>query len=97
LCALIEPAMDEARAGEGGPSFARLREDLRAWTANPTGVGLDVPQWLRRLEAEVQRVRGSRSAIAALVENYFRVPQRALGHAELRQHLDDWHRSLGAG
>jgi hypothetical protein len=95
LCALIEPAMEEARTAGGGPAFARLQEELRAWTATPTGVGLDLPQWLRQLETEAQRVRGRRSAIAALVENYFRVPQRALGYAELRQHLDDWHRSLG--
>jgi hypothetical protein len=95
LCALIEPAMDETRTASGGPSFGRLQEELRPWTATPTGVGLDVPQWLRRLEAEAQRVRGTRSAIAALVENYFRVPQRVLGYQELRQHLDEWHRSLG--
>jgi hypothetical protein len=95
LCALIEPAMEEARTAGGGSAFARFQAELATWTEAPAGVGFDVPQWLRRLEAEMQRVRGARSAIAALVENYFRVPQRALGYEELRQHLDDWHRSLG--
>src|SRR5262249_41551534 len=53
LCALIEPSMAEARRGAQRPSFARLQEELQAYTATPTGVGLDVPYWLRRLEMEV--------------------------------------------
>src|SRR5207245_8914451 len=48
LCDLIEPASADARKfGEGAP-FARLEKELQVLTANPTGVGLDVPQWLRR-------------------------------------------------
>src|SRR5947209_14364681 len=46
LCALIEPAMSEARQLGEGPSFARLEKELHGLTATPTGVGLDVPQWL---------------------------------------------------
>ena len=55
-------------AGENGPAFARLREELQAYTATPTGVGLDVPFWLRRLELEVHRVEATRTTIAVLAE-----------------------------
>ena len=77
LCALIEPAVHEARQSGERPAFERLRRELHPFTATPTGAGLDVPQWLRRLEGEVQRVRATHSAVAVLAEGLFRAPQRA--------------------
>jgi hypothetical protein len=94
LCALIEPALREAResaatAGEPGV-FARLRQELESFMATPTGVGLDVPHWLRRLEAEVQRVRAAQKV--ELAESFFRVPRRPLTFEELQRQLSDWER-----
>lgn len=59
LCALIEPAAREAREGLGetSPTFLKLEEQLRPFIDHPTGVGLDVPHWLRKFEVEVERVR----------------------------------------
>jgi hypothetical protein len=95
LCALIEPCLDEARRIEREserPSFARLREELRAYTASPTGVGLDVPAWLRRLEAEVRRVQASRTSMAALAESFFRVPRHPVSHDDVLRQLREWER-----
>jgi hypothetical protein len=100
LCALIEPCVRQARSdpadGAGNeeerPAFVRLQQELEAYTASPSGVGLDVPAWLRRLEAEVHRVQAAQSAVASLAENFFRVPRRAVGHDELRRQLGDWER-----
>jgi hypothetical protein len=90
LCALIAPAMEQAgKAGEG-VAFGQLQEELLTLTATPTGVGLDVPHWLRRLEAEVQRVRGSRTAVASLVESLFRVPWVTLTQEEVYRQLAEW-------
>jgi hypothetical protein len=91
LCALIEPAMREARQ-ESQPAFGRLRQEVMAYTATPTGVGLDVPAWLRRLEGEVHRVRAQQSTVAVLAESFFRVPRRPLGREELQRILRDWER-----
>jgi hypothetical protein len=90
LCALIEPAMEEARRAGDRPAFDRLREELRTFTAAPTGVGLDVPFWLRRLELEVRRVQATHSTIAALAENFFRIPRRPLSPEELERQLRTW-------
>ena len=90
LCALIEPAMAEAVLPEPHPSLTRLEEELREYTANPTGVGLDVPDWLRRLEAEVRRVRAAHTEIAMLAENLFQVPIRLLPYEEMRDQLQEW-------
>jgi hypothetical protein len=94
LCALIEPAMVEARRFEEGPSFARLEKELQALTATPTGVGLDVPHWLRRLELEVQRVRATQATVAVLAEGFLHVPKKALTIDELKQQVQDWEKPL---
>jgi hypothetical protein len=95
LCALIEPCLREAR--EDGPeadrpSFSRLQAELRTYTASPTGVGLDVPAWLRRLEGEVHRVQASRTTVAVLAENFFRIPRRAVNPEEVQRQLREWDR-----
>ena len=71
---------------------ARLQQEMRVYVANPAGVGLDVPAWLRRLEAEVRRVQASRSSMAALAENFFRVPRREVSHADVQRQLREWER-----
>jgi hypothetical protein len=90
LCALIEPSMRESRQDGEKPNFTRLRHELHAFTASPMGVGLDVPYWLRRLEMEVHRVQATRTTIAVLAENFFRVPRQPLSWDELQRQLGDW-------
>jgi hypothetical protein len=96
LCALIEPAMVEARTqpAEPGerPSFSRLQRELSEYTATPFGVGLDVPYWLRRLEMEVHRVQATHTTIGSLAEGFFRVPRRPLSFEELQRQLRGWER-----
>jgi hypothetical protein len=92
LAALIEPAMNETRRDGPRPAFARLRNELPAYTATPAGVGLDVPYWLRRLEIEVRRVQAMQSTIAVLAESFFRVPRRPLAYDELQRQLREWGR-----
>ncbi len=92
LAALIEPSMNETRRDGPRPAFARLREELAAYTATPAGVGLDVPYWLRRLEMEVHRVQATQTTIAVLAESFFRVPRRPLAYEDLQRQLREWGR-----
>jgi len=92
LCALIEPAMLEARKGADRPSFDCLQAELREYTATPFGVGLDVPYWLRRLEMEVHRVQATHTTIGALAQGFFRVPRRPLTYEEMLRQLREWER-----
>ncbi len=96
LCALIGQAMDGANLEEEDPSFQKLTEGLTAYTATPVGSGLDVPPWLRRLEAEVQRVQAARSAVTTLAEEQLRLPQRVLSKDELDRQLRAWGESPSA-
>lgn len=95
LCALIEPCLEESRQFEeeaSRPSFQRLQQEMRVYVTSPAGVGLDVPAWLRRLESEVRRVQASRTSMAALAENFFRVPRREVSHEEVQRQLREWER-----
>jgi hypothetical protein len=97
LCAMIGPALTEARQPGDRPTFQKLREALQPLASTPTGVGLDVPQWLRRLESETQRVQASRSAVAVLAEELFRVPKQVISREEVHRQLREWDSPLQAG
>src|SRR4029453_5775504 len=90
LCALIEPAMSEVGGPGESTAFAALVEGLRELTATPSGVGLDVPAWLRRLEAGGGGVRAQKPALAALVEDRFRVPRATLTPEDVLAELQEW-------
>jgi hypothetical protein len=92
LCALVGPAMQEAAEHEGraGPAFARLEKQIAPLAANPTGVGLDVPHWLRRLDAEVVRVRSGPPTGAGDEGRVY------LAFADLQRQLNEWEKPLGA-
>ncbi len=58
MCALVGPAAAAANPDEPGgtAAFTRLRDEIAAFSATPSGVGLDLPGWLRRLESELYHV-----------------------------------------
>jgi hypothetical protein len=88
LCALVEPVARGARAGETeeGENFKRLEAELKPLADNPTGVGLDAPVWIRRLETEVDRVRES------LQTGQERLPKvmTEFSLADLQRQIADW-------
>jgi hypothetical protein len=94
LCALVGPAMAEAREQRVPEAFARFERELPPYTAEPAGVGLDVPPWLRRLETEVDRVRVSQGAVAGLAERLVQVPTILVSREDLEHQLRDWEKPL---
>src|SRR5262249_25045650 len=78
LGALVEPAMEEARHQSAGSAFERLEAEVRALAATPSGVGLDVPEWLRRLAMEVQAVRAARATSEQFGDGLFEMPHRSV-------------------
>jgi hypothetical protein len=90
LCALIEPALEQAPAALDRDPVVPLEDALKLQAATPTGVGLDVPHWILRLEGEVHRVRTSKTALVSLAETLFQVPKVHAPFAELAEQLRDW-------
>ncbi len=101
LCALIEPAMDEAPgkaqpadapgqplAGRGEPgAFARLEEGIREFTRDISGAGFDVPAWLEALEQEVDRVLSDGPEEEELPDPQLPVVQVQLTREEVRRQV----------
>lgn len=90
LCALIGPAMKEAHEPGNHTCFNQLQAGVAELAARPVGVGLDVPNWLRRLENEIQRVQATQSAVNVLAEQQLRVPQLRLTLTEIQAQLKNW-------
>ncbi len=52
---LVEPAAEEAHRGESSTAFALLEDEAGQLADEPSGAGLDVPDWLETLAKEVER------------------------------------------
>jgi hypothetical protein len=61
VVALVRPAMDEARERRAPHYFEVLQSEVSELTAEPTGAGLDVPEWLAAVEDEVDIVTHGRA------------------------------------
>ena len=82
--------MREARQPGPRQAFERLRAELKVQGETPTGVGLDVPHWLRRLEQEVHRVHAVHSSVAVLAESLFRIAAVQLSFEALEEQVGEW-------
>jgi len=90
LCALVGPALRQARDQVGDEQPCPLEEELRPFVEKPSGVGMDVPTWLGRLEAELHRVRDAESALGSLIESQASVPAVVVPFADLASQLRAW-------
>ena len=86
VLALVRPAMEEVRKGELSGSFEQLEEECVEMTREPTGVGLDLPDWLAAVEEEIEDVRHlERSGIS---NDDGPIGQRQLGHDDVQRQLE---------
>lgn len=99
LCALIRPVLEQSRAlaasGQQGsgissgaeehacPALASLREGLEPFMEKPAGVGRDVPEWIRKLELELQRVSVNTLVEASAPERFFLIPEPKLARIDV--------------
>jgi hypothetical protein len=90
LCVLAGPAMEEAGQPGATAALERFQEELRTHTATPAGVGLEVPNWLLRVQREVQRLRAERSGAAGPRRRPNGAPRVTLSLDELTKQLDEW-------
>jgi hypothetical protein len=89
LCSLVEPAMGEARKKSVPRAFRTFLEELETQALKPSGVGRDIPEWLIRLEAEVQRVQMSQTAIVQLAEGLYKINKFPLDMANITSQIDE--------
>jgi hypothetical protein len=87
--ALIKPAMAELKAGQATRTFELLEQEIADFAATPSGVGLDVPQWLLALDEEVQRAQ-SQGQPELSHRNPDHLDWARLTPQQLKRELDRW-------
>jgi len=85
----VEPAMGEARKKSVPRAFRTFLEELETQAAKPSGVGRDIPDWLTRLEAEVQRVQMSQTAIVQLAEGLYKINKYPLDIEHITAQIEE--------
>lgn len=90
LCARVRPAINERRSDEPSASFTQLEEEVAQFTAEPSGVGFDVPPWLEALEEEVQEIRSPTSDEDDPWDMLGHVAQAKLSRRELEKQMEEW-------
>lgn len=86
-----------AREGqdESNPAFQGLATAIQPLADQPSGVGLDVPAWLRRLEDELRRTRNSAPEGDGDFADQFAFPTtRIIAFDELKRQLRDWEKPI---
>ena len=74
--------MEEVRKGQPPRSFEQLEEECGELTREPTGVGLDLPDWLGAVEEEIDEVRQLERSGASDEDGP--IPQRQLAYEEVQ-------------
>jgi len=90
LCVLAGPAMEEAGQPGAHAALDRFQTELSSHTATPTGVGLEVPQWLMRVQREVQRLRAEHSDSTGPRRKAPPVARVTLSYDEVKRQLAEW-------
>ncbi len=90
LRSLVLPAIREIRAGGKSPAFDQLADETSQMAEEPSGVGLEVPEWLESLaeEVEVEVAQGAdpRDTLAEELA----VKQRTLSYQEIQKQIARW-------
>ncbi|OWK39218.1 hypothetical protein FRUB_06300 [Fimbriiglobus ruber] len=96
--ARVARAATAARDGqpEDNPSFTGLLAAIQPLADHPSGVGLDVPAWLRRLEDELRKVRATdNEGDPDAFEQYPFPTAVGVDYPELKRQLQDWEKPIG--
>ena len=90
LRALVRPSIEESRGGVLPKAFAALEAEAAQLAEEPTGAGLDVPDWLDILEDEVRRAADASPLDEAASDDLSSFPRVRLSWEQVQAQLSDW-------
>ncbi len=90
LRALVRPAMDEINQSESSAAFELLDQEVARFTAEPEGVGFEVPPWIDALEEEVERARQGETDDVPVLDAAPQIDQVLLTLDEIMVQLGLW-------
>ena len=90
LRALVEPVFEELNQGEQQTMLNRLEQETAEISREPTGSGLDLPDWILDLHNEVNRVRRPGYLRQSTLRHQQAVPSLPLTLEEIDSLLSEW-------
>lgn len=90
LAAFVEPAYKQTASGAASLEPSELEQAVGPLADVPSGVGLDVPAWLDRLERELHRIQQAQDPLARLAEARLQAPKTDRSFADLVKEFDGW-------
>lgn len=90
LRALVRPAVEELREGRPPAVFAQLEEETAQMADEPSGVGLEVPEWLEALQEEVEEAQAPGQESDDALGLPFCVPEVRLSPDEVLRQVERW-------
>ena len=90
LRALVRPAMEELNESESSAAFDLLDQEVARFTAEPGGVGFEVPPWIDALEEEVERARQGETDDVPVLDAAPQVEQVLLSLEAIVTQVDSW-------
>ena len=90
LRALVLPAVRACGTAAAAAAFAQLEVEVAHFTAEPAGVGIDVPAWLEALEDEVHKAQAAAEENDDDLAGMPVIPQKRLSRETLRRLLRAW-------
>ncbi|HEV2972896.1 MAG TPA: hypothetical protein VGY55_23210 [Pirellulales bacterium] len=88
--ALVRPAAEEARRGLPPKTFSILESEASELAREPTGAGLDLPDWLAVIEDEIERSCGPGNRDEEAVASLGKRPHIQLSWEHIQEQLTNW-------
>ncbi|QDT99126.1 hypothetical protein [Gimesia aquarii] len=95
MMALVPRAMKDARNGnEDSAAFSILREEIERYLASTIGSGIDVPDWMRNLEDEIDRLDEKVTSEQYDIETEIKLSPVPMSLDDIKKQLKLWNQPL---
>ncbi|MCA9005350.1 MAG: hypothetical protein KDA70_08740, partial [Planctomycetaceae bacterium] len=95
MLALVPRAMNDARDGnEESAAFSILQEEIERYLASTIGSGIDVPDWMRNLEDEIDRLDEKVTNEQYDIETQIKLSPVPMSLDEIKKQLKLWNQPL---
>lgn len=95
MMALVPRAMKDAKNGnEDSAAFSILQEEIERYLATTIGSGIDVPDWMRSLEDEIDRLDEKVASDQYDIETEIKLSPVSMSLADIKKQLKQWNQPL---
>ncbi len=95
MMALVPRAMKDARSGnEDSAAFSILQDEIERYLASTIGSGIDVPDWMRSLEDEIDRLDEKVTSEQYDIETEIKLSPVPMSLDDIKKQLKLWNQPL---